>query len=55
MTQGGLGPGVEPAEHLKEDTGRDQAERRQPERRQSERREDDKSLIDKAKDRLKGS
>jgi hypothetical protein len=41
---------VEPAEHLKEDTGRDQAERRQ-----SERREDDKSLIDKAKDRLKGS
>jgi hypothetical protein len=44
-TQGGLGPGVEPSEHLKEDAGRDQAERK----------EDDKGLIDKAKDKLKGS
>jgi hypothetical protein len=44
-TQGGLGPGVEPSDHLKEDAGRDQAERK----------EDDKGLIDKAKDKLKGS
>jgi hypothetical protein len=45
MTQGGLGPGVEPAEHLKEDAGQDRAEHK----------EDDKSLIDKAKDKLKSS
>ncbi len=44
-TNEGLGPGVEPAENLKEDAGRDQAERK----------EDDKGLIDKAKDKLKGS
>lgn len=44
MTKEGLGPGVEPAEHLKEDAGQDHAERK----------EDDKSLIDKAKDKLKG-
>ncbi len=44
MTKGGLGSGVEPAEHLKEDAGQDHAERK----------EDDKSLIDKAKDKLKG-
>jgi hypothetical protein len=43
-TKGGLGPGVEPAEHLREDTGREQAKRKE-----------DKSLIDKAKDKLKGS
>jgi hypothetical protein len=43
-TKGGLGPGVEPAEHLKEDAGRDQEERKE-----------DESLIDKAKDKLKGS
>jgi hypothetical protein len=43
-TQGGLEPGVEP-EHLEEDAGTDQAERK----------EGDKGLIDKAKDRLKGS
>jgi hypothetical protein len=45
MTNEGLGPGVEPEEHLKEDAGQDQAERK----------EDDKGLIDKAKDKLKGS
>ena len=44
-TQGGMAPGVEPAEHLKEDEGQDQAGRS----------EEDRSLIDKAKDRLKGS
>jgi hypothetical protein len=43
-TKGGLEPGVEPAEHLKEDAGRDQAERKE-----------DEGLIDKAKDKLKGS
>jgi hypothetical protein len=43
-TQGGLGPGVEP-EHPEEGAGTDQAERR----------EGDKGLIDKAKDKLKGS
>jgi hypothetical protein len=45
LTNEGLGPGVEPAEHLKEDAGQDEAGRK----------ESDKSLIDKAKDRLKGS
>ncbi len=40
-TQGGLAPGVEP-EHEDEDAG-------------AEHREEEKSLIDKAKDRLKGS
>jgi hypothetical protein len=44
-TRGGLGPGVEPAEHLKEDATQEQA---QP-------REEGKGLIDKAKDKLKGS
>ncbi len=43
-TKGGLGSGVEPAEHLKEDAGRDQAEHKE-----------DESLIDKARDKLKGS
>jgi hypothetical protein len=43
-TQGGLGPGVEP-EHPEEDAGTNQAERK----------EGDKGLIDKAKDKLKGS
>jgi hypothetical protein len=45
MTQEGLGSGEEPAEHLREDAGQDQAKRK----------EDDKSLIDRAKDKLKGS
>ena len=45
VTQEGLVAGQEPSEHLREDTG-------QPER---EERKDDKSLIDRAKDRLKGS
>ncbi len=44
-TQGGLGPGVGPAEHLKGDATQDQVEPK----------EEDKSLIDKAKDKLKGS
>jgi hypothetical protein len=44
-TNEGLRPGVEPAEHLKEDAGQDRAERE----------EGDKGLIDKAKDKLKGS
>ncbi len=43
MTQEGLVSGQEPAEHLQEDAGG------------SERKEDDKGLIDKAKDKLKGS
>ena len=43
MTQEGLGSGQEPAERLREDAGG------------SERKEDDKGLIDKAKDKLKGS
>ncbi len=43
-TKGGLGPGVEPAEHLEEDAGLDQAERKE-----------DESLIDKARDKLRGS
>ncbi len=43
MTQEGLGSGQEPAEHLQEDAG------------ESERKENDKGLIDKAKDKLKGS
>jgi len=44
-TQGGLGPGVVSAEHLKEGAGRDQTEPN----------EEDKSLIDKAKEKLAGS
>jgi hypothetical protein len=44
-TRGGLGPGVEPAEHLKEDATQEQARPR----------EEGKGLIDKAKDKLKGS
>jgi hypothetical protein len=44
-TRGGLRPGVGPAEHLKEDATQDQVEPK----------EEDKSLIDKAKDKLKGS
>jgi hypothetical protein len=44
-TQGGLGPGVESAEDLEEDTGQDKAGGR----------EEGRNLIDKARDRLKGS
>jgi hypothetical protein len=44
VTQG-LGPGIEPAEHLREDTGRADRE---------EREEDRKSLVEKAKDKLTG-
>ena len=43
MAQEGLGQGQDPAERLQEETG------------QSEREEDDRSLIDKARDKLKGS
>jgi hypothetical protein len=45
MTHGGLEPGIEPAKQLREDSGRDQAERTG----------DGKGLIDKAKDSMKGS
>jgi hypothetical protein len=45
MTNGGLEPGIEPAKQLREDSGRDQAERTG----------DGKGLIDKAKDSMKGS
>ena len=46
VTQEGLGLGEEPAEHLREDTGHSE---------EAGRKSDDKGLIDKAKDKLKGS
>lgn len=46
VTQQGLGFGKEPAEHLREDTGHSE---------EAGRKSDDKGLIEKTKDKLKGS